>query len=50
MLKEIGLHHPSKEEILYSKLIRLPQTQEFLTQCASIKNFKLPLDRLERDH
>jgi hypothetical protein len=27
ILKEVGLDHPAKEEILYSKLINLPQTQ-----------------------
>lgn len=27
VLKEVGLDHPQKEEMLYSKLISLPQTQ-----------------------
>ena len=51
ILKEIGLHHPLMEEVIYSKLISHPQIQSFLIgDCSSVRSFKTANEKLYKDH
>jgi len=44
-MKELGLQNKEKEEIIYSKLIKLSPAKEFLSNCSSARSLNIFRDK-----